>query len=120
MKPGSPFAAPLGATSRLRRSAFLGKYQGQQKIAHWIQILKNDALRLQHFEKDDLVLVLGAIRGVPEETPMARGSGSKGAAFSASTADSCQPRLAIGHGTSRPGGDRLCQNVESGGAGGKV
>jgi hypothetical protein len=45
-------------------SCFLRKNHGRQKFWHWIQILKNDALRLQHFENDDLVFVIGVIRGV--------------------------------------------------------
>jgi hypothetical protein len=43
--------------------AFLDKDRGRQQIARWIQMLRNDALRLQRFEKDELVLVIGAIRG---------------------------------------------------------
>lgn len=66
MKPCSQFV-----TSLTPLSVFFGRKRGQQKIARWIRILKNDALRLRRFEKDDLVLVLGAIRGVRSETPIA-------------------------------------------------
>jgi len=68
MKPCSQFAASL-----VPMFAFLGTIHGQQKIVRWIRILKNDALRLRHFERDDLVLVLGAICGVHDETPRATG-----------------------------------------------
>jgi hypothetical protein len=56
-------------------SAFFGANRAQQRIARWIRILKNDALRLRRFEKDDLVLVIAAIRGARNETPIAAGAG---------------------------------------------
>jgi hypothetical protein len=71
MKPCSQFGASLAPAS-----AFLGTNYGQQKIARWIRVLKNDALRLRHFEKDDLNLVIGAIRTVHNETPIAAGARS--------------------------------------------
>lgn len=46
-----------------------GNDQGQQEIAHWIRILKNDAFRLERFDKDDFALVIGAIHGRHAETP---------------------------------------------------
>jgi hypothetical protein len=71
MKPCSQFVASLAPGS-----AFLGTNHRQQKIVRWIQELKNDALRLQRFEKDGLILVIGAIRGVHDETPIAAGTRS--------------------------------------------
>jgi hypothetical protein len=71
MKPCSQFVALFTPMS-----AFLGANRGQQEIVRWIRILKNDALRLRRFEKDDLVLVIGAIRGVRNETPIAAGARS--------------------------------------------
>jgi hypothetical protein len=47
-----------------------GNDHRQQEIAHWFRILKNDALRLQRFEKDDFALVIGAIHGGRDETRM--------------------------------------------------
>jgi hypothetical protein len=47
-----------------------GNDDGQQEIAHWFRILKNDARRLQRFEKDDFALLIGAIHGERDETPM--------------------------------------------------
>ena len=61
-EPCSPFGGSLEPWLR----ALLGQDRCRQQIAHWVQILKNDALRLQHFEEDELVLVIGAIRGVQE------------------------------------------------------
>jgi hypothetical protein len=55
---------------------FLGANCCQQKTVRWIRILRTDALRLRRFEKDDLVLVLGAIRGVRSDTPIAAGARS--------------------------------------------
>jgi hypothetical protein len=52
-------------------SAFLDANPSQQKIGRWIRSLKKDALLLRRFENDDLVLVIGAIRGVRSETPFA-------------------------------------------------
>jgi hypothetical protein len=61
--------------SRLSSAASLAPtpWLGEPCLFHWIQILKNDALRLQHFEKNDLILVIGAIRSVPEETSRVAG-----------------------------------------------
>jgi hypothetical protein len=52
---------------------FFGNDHGQQEIAHCIRKWKNDALRLQRFEKDDFALVIAAIRDVPDETAMPAG-----------------------------------------------
>jgi hypothetical protein len=71
VKPCSQFMASLAPSS-----VFLGTSYGQQRVARWIQMLKNDALRLQHFEKVDLLLVIGVIRGVRSETPIAAGARS--------------------------------------------
>jgi hypothetical protein len=96
-------------------SIFLGTSYGQQKIARWIRILKNDALRLRRFEKDDLVLLIGAIRGVCRETPIS-GPGEIGG----SIADSCQPHLPIGHGALGPGCNGIGEQVEAHRARGEV
>jgi hypothetical protein len=50
--------------------AFSGKHQGL-KIVRWLQRRRIDELRLQHFEKDALVLVITAIGNRPAETPAA-------------------------------------------------
>jgi len=63
MKHCSQFASSFTPTS-----AFLGRNPGQRETVRWIRMLKNDALRLRHFDKDDLVLVIGAIRGMRNET----------------------------------------------------
>jgi hypothetical protein len=89
-------------------SAFLGANRGQQEIVRWIRILKNDALRLRHFEKDDLVLVIGAIRGVRNET-LISGRGEIGG----SIADSCQPHLTIGKRTLGPARDGIREHIEA-------
>jgi hypothetical protein len=59
-----------------RELGFSGKDHGHLKIVRWLRMLKIDALRLQHFEKDALVLVITAIRGVAAETPAAAQSES--------------------------------------------
>jgi len=51
-------------------SAFSGKDNGHLKIVQWLQMLRIDALRLQHFEKDDFALLIGTIHGRRDETPM--------------------------------------------------
>ena len=48
--------------------AFFGKNHGLN-IVRWLQILRIDEFRLQHFEKDALVLVMTAIGNRPAETP---------------------------------------------------
>jgi len=103
MKPCSQFVASLTPLS-----VFFGRKRGQRKIGHWIRILKKDAARLRHFAKDDLVLVLGAIRDVRNETPIS-GRGEIGG----SIADSCHPHLTIGHGALGPGRDRIREHVEA-------
>jgi hypothetical protein len=62
----SPFMASLVPAPWFRLS-FPGKHCVRNKIGHWLLVLKNDAFRLQHFERDDLTLVLGAVRGVQGE-----------------------------------------------------
>lgn len=59
----------FGSTSNKPGMCF-GNDDGQQEIAPWIRILKNDALRLQRFEKDEFTLVIGTIHGGRDETPM--------------------------------------------------
>jgi hypothetical protein len=103
MKHCSQFMASLAPSS-----VFLGTSYGQRKIGRWIQMLKNDALRLRHFERDDLFLVIGAIRSVRHETPIS-GRGEIGG----SIADSCQPHLPIGHGALGPGRDGIGEHVEA-------
>jgi hypothetical protein len=47
-----------------------GNDHGQKQMARWIRILKNDTHKLERFEKDDFALVLGAIQGSHDETPV--------------------------------------------------
>ncbi len=57
-------------------SALSRKRPWSSEIVRWTRIFKNDVLRLRHFEKDDLLLVISTIRGLRNETPIAAGERS--------------------------------------------
>jgi hypothetical protein len=82
-----------------------------QQIERWIRIVKNDVVRLQRFEKDDFVLVLGAIHGLQANAE--GGPGTKVLSFRIPLADSSQPDPAIGDGPLGPGRDGIREDVET-------